>query len=167
MILEGETGYDGQSKQKWQKNHIFLRARTFPLCLWLCGFELLYSILELIIPPFICSRTFWNKMCLNPAATRRFSVIDQDMACVHSSWQWLAQQQSLWSVDCYGDHFPSSIFLILWVYLWFPQNLRKNAGHTHTIAFVCVCPFVSLIHLSDLKWREKDMKLTGVEKDGF
>lgn len=58
-----------------------------------------------------------------------------------------------------GDHFPFSIFVIfkkISLSVIPTEFKEKHWTCTYNCLHVCACPFVCLIHLSDLKWREKE-----------
>lgn len=52
-----------------------------------------------------------------------------------------------------------------------PTEFEEKIGHeSHIFAFVCVCPFVCFIYLSEQKWRENErgegnLFFTSEEKD--
>ncbi len=132
----------------WLLIKIKRAAKTFVLvsedvclCLWPRWFEL-FNILELIITPSLCSRSFLKRKqnVFKPCSEKawRFSVIDRDMACLRSLWQWLARQQRLWLVIPAGIIFPFPFYdLNLSV---IPQNLKKTLYMTPTLPLcVCVC----------------------------
>lgn len=117
-------------------NIFFLWTRI--LCLWLYGCELIVELIELIIPQLIWSRTFSNKMFLNPPANKPGGflwLIKIWHVCIHCDSNWTSGRVCgrRW------NHFPS---------LWFLKNKLICDSHKmwgkhwtldpHTLAFVCV-----------------------------